>query len=213
MGRASAVFVTGIGTDVGKTLVSAGLCLAWNAKYWKPFQSGASVETDRARLVSEYGIPESQTLPEAQVLQSFSSPHHAAKQEGLSLDPCSVKLPQDRPLVVEGAGGLLVPLNEKDTVADFIQHLKLPVVLVINHYLGAINHSLLSLAYCKHAGIPIQGLVFSGVPFLDNKEIICTQYPNVPVFPDLPQLEDPKSTGLRHWAREVSQFNAVPYVW
>jgi dethiobiotin synthetase len=167
------IFVTGIGTGVGKTVVSATLVEALNADYWKPIQCGNLNESDALTVKSLISDSISQIHPEAYRFKTSSSPHYAAKMEEVEIDlaNCIRPLTENR-LIIEGAGGLMVPLNDDEYVADLIIAFDVPVVLVCRNYLGSINHTLLSIEMMKHKGIRLLGLIFSGDNFLDNEEII-----------------------------------------
>lgn len=168
--RSKKYFVTAIGTDSGKTLVSAILACKWNAAYWKPIQCGFPGDSAQMRIWLGEDWP---LLPETHTLKTPASPHFAAKEENIHIGLKDFKLPQSmQNLVVEGAGGLLVPLNEKETMADLISYLKLPVVLVVNHYLGSINHSLLTLSEIRSRKIPLAGIVFNGTDFQQSEVLI-----------------------------------------
>lgn len=167
------IFVSGIGTDVGKTVVSAILVQALQADYWKPVQAGSLNFTDTDFVKSLVSNTATAFHKEQYALQTASSPHYAAKQEGVCIDVAAFIFPStDNRLIVEGAGGLMVPLNEDHTVIDFIKHYELPVFLVANNYLGSINHTLLSIAALKQRNIPLLGIIFNGDTYLDNAEII-----------------------------------------
>ena len=157
-------FVTGIHTDVGKTMVAAAMVAHLGADYWKPVQAGLEPQTDSQRVAELAGPRLGRIWPERYRLHKPCSPHEAAAAEGLSLSLEDFELPPDtgQPLVVEGAGGLMVPLNDQNSILDLAKRLKLPLVLVIRHYLGSINHSLLSLAQIEQAGLNLAGLVFNG---------------------------------------------------
>lgn len=164
-------FVTAIGTDSGKTLFSAILTEALEADYWKPVQSGepADSNTIRQLLVND----KSKVLKERHYLQTPASPHAAAAIDGVEIHLDDFELPEGNgPLVVEGAGGLLVPLNNEDTIADLIKRLGLPVILVSNLYLGNINHTLLSCEYLKKEEIEVAGIVFNGPSNPASEEVI-----------------------------------------
>ncbi|SLN73516.1 ATP-dependent dethiobiotin synthetase BioD 1 [Falsiruegeria litorea R37] len=154
------VIVTGTDTEIGKTVFSAGLTRALKATYWKPVQSGIEAETDSqivARLSSQT------TLPEGYLLQLPASPHLSAEAEGVEIDPNVLPLPTvDGPLVVEGAGGLLVPLNRQVLYADLIADWGAPVILCARTKLGTINHTLLSLAALRERNCTILGVAFIG---------------------------------------------------
>ncbi|RTQ48909.1 dethiobiotin synthase [Hymenobacter gummosus] len=159
------LFVTGIGTDVGKTVAAAILTQALGADYWKPVQAGGLEHTDLDEVRRLVTHPGSSFHPERHRLQLAASPHRAAAAEQVQIQPADFRLP-DTPnhLVVEGAGGLLVPLAPGFLVADLVQQLGLAVVVVSRHYLGSINHTLLTLEVLRQRGIALRGLVFNGPP-------------------------------------------------
>ena len=166
-------FVTGIGTEVGKTVISAILVRALRADYWKPVQSGDLEWSDTDKVRTWSGVKDNTCFPEAYRLQEPMSPHAAAERDGVLIDRTAIELPStSRPLIVEGAGGLHVPLNRQDTMLDLIQDLGLPVILVSRHYLGSINHTLLSLSALKQRGIPLAGLIFNGHSNPDTETVI-----------------------------------------
>ncbi len=154
--------VTGTDTDVGKTVFAAGLAAHLGAHYWKPVQAGVEDGTDSQR-VAELTAGAAQILPEAHVLATPCSPHEAARIDGATIDPARLALPATRgPLVVEGAGGVLVPFADDLLAADLFARWALPVILVARTSLGTISHSLLSLEALKARGIPVHGVVFNG---------------------------------------------------
>ena len=151
------LFVTGTGTDVGKTVVAACLVRALDADYWKPIQSGLAAADDAAEIDRLTGLPPARNHPFVYALQAPLSPHEAARREGVVIDLDRFHLPRtERPLVVEGAGGLLVPLNRDCLMIDLIARLGLPVVLVGLSGLGTINHTLLSLEALRRRGLPVR---------------------------------------------------------
>ena len=167
------IFVTGIGTGVGKTIASAVLAEALQADYWKPIQCGNLDDSDSFTVKSLISNPVTRIHPESYRLKIASSPHYAAKTEGIKIDLAKFIQPETNgSLIIEGAGGLMVPLNANECVVDLIVALQTPVVLVCRNYLGSINHTLLSITLLKQRGIPLLGLIFSGGNFLDNEEII-----------------------------------------
>jgi dethiobiotin synthetase len=155
------VFITGIGTGVGKTLVSAIVAEALGAYYWKPVQAGFDEGTDAEWVGARIGS--GRVLPELYKLRMPASPHIAAREEGvvISLDRIAGELPSVRPLVVEGAGGLFVPLNDRAFMVDLALRLDATVILVSRNYLGSINHSLLTAEACKVRGLRVAGWVFN----------------------------------------------------
>lgn len=176
-------FVTATGTDVGKTLVSAILVEAMGGDYWKPIQAGALDDTDTmlvARLLSD---PHATCHPESYRLSTAMSPHGAAAIDGDSIHPAGMRVPDtDRPLFIEGAGGLMVPLNERgDLLIDLIGTFEARVVLISRNYLGSINHTLLSMEALKRRGIKVAGLVFNG-PEHSSTESFIEWYTGVPVI-------------------------------
>ncbi len=161
-------FVTAIGTDSGKTVVSAALCQALGADYWKPVQAGRPTDTDWVRTMID-----GDCHPERYLLNTPASPHYAAGVDGVRISLDDFTVPETgRPLVIEGAGGMLVPLNEKDMVIDLAAHLEAEVILVCDLYLGSINHSLLSIDYLKRRGLSVKGIIFNGEPNASSEEII-----------------------------------------
>ncbi|GAA3995552.1 dethiobiotin synthase [Hymenobacter fastidiosus] len=184
------LFITGIGTDVGKTIVSAILTEALQADYWKPVQAGLTPTTDAATVRSLVQNPVSRFHPERYRLQLPASPHAAAAAEGVTLRPGDFSIPATaNHLIVEGAGGLLVPLAPGFLLADLIGQLGLEVVVVSRNYLGSINHTLLTLEALRTRGITVRGLVFNGEPNPATEDFI-REHSGVPVMPRLrPEAE------------------------
>jgi dethiobiotin synthetase len=164
-------FITAIGTDSGKTLVSAIFTEAMQADYWKPVQAGFPRDTETVKSL----ITNSSSIfhQEAYLLNHPMSPHAAAKLDNVEIEMSRITLPiSDRPLIIEGAGGMLVPLNDKDYVIDLAVKFDVPVILVSNLYLGSINHTLLSIEALKHRNIKVKGIVFNGRPNFESERII-----------------------------------------
>jgi dethiobiotin synthetase len=156
------LFVTGIGTDVGKTIAAAILTQALEADYWKPIQAGDLDHSDSIKVSSLLSNVKSQILENSYQLNTPASPHFSAQLDGITIDLNHIKEPKtSNHLVIEGAGGLLVPLNDTDCIIDLIQK-DYEVILVSRHYLGSINHTLLSLEALKSKNIPCAGIIFSG---------------------------------------------------
>jgi dethiobiotin synthetase len=167
------IFVTGIGTDVGKTVTSAILVEALHADYWKPVQTGSYFSTDAVKIRKYVTNPKTIIHPESFVLKQYMSPHAAAELEGQHITLDNINAPEtSNTLVIEGAGGLMVPLNEKEFVVDIITKLDAEVVLVIQNYLGSINHSILSIDALRFRNIPVMGIVFNGPPHKLSEDII-----------------------------------------
>jgi dethiobiotin synthetase len=184
--------IAGTDTDVGKTVVSALVVQGLGARYWKPVQSGLAEGSDSQRVRELLGLPAERILPEAYRLQAPVSPHWAAEQDGVAIDPDALALPDvDGPLVVECAGGLLVPLRRDLMQIDQIQRWGLPVVLVARSGLGTLNHTLLSVEALRRRHIPLLGLVLNGPPHADNPGTLreLSGAPLLGCLPPLPQLE------------------------
>lgn len=156
-------FVTGIGTDVGKTVIAAILTESLEADYWKPIQAGDLDNSDTIKVMNLVSNTKTVFHKEAYQLTEPMSPHAAADIDGITINIDEVQLPiTNNNLIVEGAGGLMVPLNDKDLIIDLIKKLNLEVVLVSQNYLGSINHTLLSVEVLKAKGIKIAGIIFNG---------------------------------------------------
>ncbi len=178
--------VTGISTDVGKTVVSALLCEALQADYWKPVQSGAKEGTDSA-AIRALTAETTRIFDEVYCLQEPLSPHAAAMLEHTRIESASLRIPNhDRPLIIEGAGGVHVPLNDRQTFLDVMQVWDIPVIVVSKNYLGSINHTLLTLEVLQQRGIPIAGVVFNGAP-TPLSESAISAYSKVPVLGHVPE--------------------------
>jgi len=182
------VFVTGTDTGVGKTWVSAWLTRSWGAAYWKPVQSG-TIEGWDADLVKQVA-PDATIFPSRHAFPDPLSPDQAATRAGVRIDLDDFELPKhDGPLVVEGAGGLLVPLDDLTLMADLMLRLGLPLVLVARSGLGTINHTLLSVAEIRRRKLPLEGVVLVGPEHPENRDAI-EHFGGVPVVAHLPPLPD-----------------------
>ncbi len=165
--------IAGIGTEIGKTLISSILIEYLQADYWKPIQSGALDFTDTDTVKSL--ISNSKTIfhPEIYRLNEPMSPHAAAAIDGVGIELSKFQLPQtDNHLIIELAGGLMVPLNDRETNLDLIKKLNIPVILISKNYLGSINHTLLSVEMLKINNIPVKGLIFNGEPNKYSEDFI-----------------------------------------
>ena len=166
--------VTGTDTGVGKTVVSAALANHLNAYYWKPVQAGLDEATDRDTVMQLSGLSASHMLPEVYRLNTPCSPHEAARIDGVEIDLARLTLPAiPGPLVVEGAGGVLVPLSMDTVYADLFAQWQLPVILVARTTLGTINHSLLSLEALRARDVTVHGVIFSGDENAASEQAIC----------------------------------------
>jgi len=164
-------FVTAIDTDSGKTLASSILCEAFEYNYWKPIQSGLPRDSDTvSKLISNN---KTKVFPEAYLLNTPVSPHASAKIDGIEINLNKIALPEcDRPIVVEGAGGCLVPINQNDFVIDIALKLNTEIILVSDLYLGSINHTLLTCELLRQRKAKVKGIIFNGQPNPESEQII-----------------------------------------
>ena len=165
--------VTGTDTGIGKTRFAAALTAALNGCYWKPIQAGLDEPTDSETVAILSGLPADRILPEAYRLRSPLSPHRAAEIDNVTIDPTALAPPRtDRPLVIEGAGGVLVPVGGTLLFADIFARWQLPAILCARTTLGTINHSLLSIEALRARNVPILGLAFIGDANEDSEAAI-----------------------------------------
>jgi dethiobiotin synthetase len=170
----SGFIVTGTDTDVGKTVFAAALAGHLGGWYWKPVQAGLDGGSDRERVAALCGLPAERLLQEAWRLTTPCSPHRAAEIDGVEIDPDALPLPPQSPLVVEGAGGALVPVTREVLFADLFARWGLPTIVVARTALGTINHSLLTIEALRVRGVPIHGVAFIGDAVEDSEATICT---------------------------------------
>lgn len=184
------IIVTGTDTGIGKTVFAAALAGALGAHYWKPVQAGIEEEgADAQRVAHLGGLPEGKVLAEAYSLATPCSPHLAAEIDGVAIDPARLALPVVvGPLVVEGAGGALVPISRAETYADQFARWGAPAVLVARTSLGTINHSLLSIEALRARGVDLLGVAFVGDAVEDSEATICAMG-NVRRLGRLPRLD------------------------
>jgi dethiobiotin synthetase len=167
------IFVTGIGTGIGKTIVSAVLVEKLKADYWKPVQSGELDNSDTMKVKALVTNATTDFHPESYRLTQPYSPHKSAAIDGVIIDPEKITTPKtDNNLIIEGAGGLMVPLNDRFLMIDLIRKLNAEVILVSQNYLGSINHTLLSAHALKQHEIPVKGIIFNGQSNLNSEEYI-----------------------------------------
>jgi dethiobiotin synthetase len=191
------LLVTGTDTGVGKTVVSALLCAALDAMYWKPVQTGSREGTDRETVRRLAALAPGDEIPETYLLPEPVSPHLAAKWNGVHIRLEAIRkpsIPETKWLIVEGAGGVLVPLNDTDFMVDLMKFLAFPVVLVTRTSLGTINHTLLSLEALRRRSIAVAGIVLNGGENRDNREAL-ERYGRVPILgwvPPLPEISREK---------------------
>ena len=192
--------ICGTDTDVGKTIVSALFVQGLDANYWKPVQSGTEGGGDRQRVIDLLELPQERWHPEAYAFKAPVSPHWAAEREGKCIDPDQLQLPAIAgPLVVETAGGLMVPLTRQWLQIQQLERWQLPVVLVARSELGTLNHTLLSLEALRKRNIPILGLVINGPAHADNPRTL-NELGQIPLLCELPPLEQLNAAALaRQW--------------
>ncbi len=182
-------FVTGTDTDVGKTVVAALLCEQLNAYYWKPIQSGTIEVEDKKNVQKIADIPDERILPCTYELKEPLSPHEAAFREGVTIELEKIITPQvNGPLVIEGAGGVMVPLNNDAMMIDLICQMDCEVIVVARSGLGTINHTLLTLGALYHHSVPVKGVVLNGPLNSDNKRAI-EKFGETRILAQLPFVE------------------------
>jgi dethiobiotin synthase len=185
----SDLFVTGTDTGVGKTLVSALLVAALNRGYWKPIQTGAVEGTDRETVKQWTGLSSERSYPESYIFDPPVSPHLAAEWKKTVIDLQRIQRPSSPDaLIVEGAGGILVPINAGQSMLDLARHLRIPIVIATRTTLGTINHTLMTIAAIREAKLDILGVVMSGPENMDNLRAI-ERYGNVQVIGWIPWLD------------------------
>lgn len=182
------IFVTGTDTGIGKTLVSAILTTGLKAHYWKPIQSGTIDGTDTEWIQSVSKLPASHFIPEVYSLAQPLSPHAAAVLDGVNIQLSAINLPNVTPLIVEGAGGIMVPLNKGQYILDLMQRLSLPVIVVAKSGLGTINHTLLTIERLRDKGVEILGVVMNGPINRSNRESL-EHYGAINVLAEIPQID------------------------
>jgi len=189
--------VAGTDTDVGKTVFAAALVAALDGQYWKPVQCGLADETDADIVERLSGLPKNRILPEVYRLNTPASPHLAAERDGIEIEVDRLVPPvSERPLVVEPAGGLMVPLTRRFLQIDLIARWKLPVVLCAATRLGTINHTLLSIEALKRRTIPLIGVAFIGDEQADSERTIA-EMGNVRLLGRLPHVDPLSPATLR----------------
>ncbi len=196
--------VTGIGTDIGKTVVSAILAEALNATYWKPVQAGELENSDSIKI-KKWCSESVQVLPEAFRLTEPVSPHLAASIDNLNISTDYLKIPElEGDLIIEGAGGILVPLNNEGLLfIDVVKYWDLPVILVSRHYLGSINHTLLTAEILKNNNIKVEGIVFVGNENKATEEIILKKT-GLPLIARIPLVTEINKEFIQKEANRIS---------
>jgi dethiobiotin synthetase len=191
------LFITGTDTGVGKTVLSALLVASLNRRYWKPIQTGAVEGTDRESVMKLAEVPQERTHPEAFLFDPPLSPHLAAEQQGTRIDLEAIHRPEDpEPIIIEGAGGVLVPINEQVLMLDLMRQLDARIIIATRTTLGTINHSLLTIAAIRNARLEVGGVVMVGHENSDNRQAI-ERYGNVAVVGTVPWLDSINAGTLR----------------
>ena len=200
------IFVTGTDTDVGKTIVSAGLCLSWPAHYWKPIQAGADPCTDN-EIMAQF-IPKGNIYPSTYNLKKACSPNQAAQWEDITIQKDSLMSAYKKihsPVVIEGAGGALVPFNDQESMLDLMVQFNAPVIIVARSALGTLNHSFLTLKALRTSNINILGIIMVGKLHPDNKRDI-EAIGNIPVLLELPMLKKIDIDSLKEHFKKLKSF-------
>lgn len=204
---AQKIFISGIGTEVGKTIVSAVLTEALQADYWKPVQAGNMEFSDSQTVRNLISNKKSVIHPEKYAMYLAASPHLAAKEEGIKIRVADFEIPETKNevLLIEGAGGLMAPLNNKETMINLAKHLEAKVVLVGINYLGSINHTLLSAYALQKEGIDVLGIIFNGRKH-DPSEKVIQKLTGLPVLGRVERLAEPTKELI---AQEAEKFKNI----
>jgi dethiobiotin synthetase len=201
------IFISGIGTEVGKTVVSAVITEALQADYWKPVQAGNMEFSDSQTVRNLISNKKSVIHPEKYAMFLAASPHLAAKEEGIRMRVEDFEAPQtdNEILLIEGAGGLMAPLNNKETMIHLAKHLQAKVILVSINYLGSINHTLLSAYALQKEGVEVLGIIFNGRKH-DPSEKIITKMTGIPVLGRVERMPEPTKELV---AKEAEKFRSI----
>lgn len=200
------LFVSGIGTEVGKTVCSAILTQYFQSDYWKPVQSGDLHHSDSMKI-KEWTGGHTVIHQETYCLKLAASPHQSAAEEGISICISDFKLPETQNnLIIEGAGGLMVPLSETEFMIDFIEKLHLPVALVARNYLGCINHTLLSLMVLKQKNIRLDYLILNGNFPPDTERIICRNITGETKIVRIPDIEKITEESIESVSKQLTNL-------
>lgn len=201
-------FITGIGTNVGKTVASAILTEALEADYWKPIQSGNIEGTDRQTVLHLISNTKTVCFTECYNFKAPLSPNMAAalEAEEINLDKIQVPITNNTALIIEGAGGILVPLNQEAFVIDLAHPLNAEIILVVSNYLGCINHTLLSLNYLLSQSLPIKGIILNGY-FSEDLKATLLHFIKVPVLAHIPELSELNKESIHLASRQINKAN------
>lgn len=197
-------FITGIGTGVGKTFISAILTEALEADYWKPIQCGTEGGTDVSRITDLISNDKTRIHEEAYCFDEPVSPHMAAARQGASIAVESIELPEsfNQNMIIEGAGGILVPLNGTDYVIDLARYCEAEIILVCSSYLGCINHSLLSLDFLLKSDMHIKGLVLNGNFDPEVRKAII-KFSELPIIAEIPHITEVSKETVKAQTKNV----------
>lgn len=200
------LFVTGIGTEIGKTVCSAILTKYFKADYWKPIQSGDLHFSDSMKI-KEWVGEDVIIHPERYRLKLAASPHQSAAEEGVLINSNDFKLHETQNnLIVEGAGGLMVPISDDEFIIDLIEKLNLPVALVVKNYLGCINHTLLSLMALEQKNIKLEYLILNGNFPADTERIICKNIQEETKIIRIPEIENITKENIERITKQLEKI-------
>lgn len=200
------LFVTGIGTEIGKTVCSAILTKYFKADYWKPIQSGDLHFSDSMKI-KEWAGENVAIYPERYRLQLAASPHQSAAEEEILINSNDFKLPETQNnLIVEGAGGLMVPISDDECIIDLIEKLNLPVALVVKNYLGCINHTLLSLMALEQKNIKLEYLILNGNFPADTERVICKNIQEETKIIRIPEIENITKENIERITKQLEKI-------
>ncbi len=201
-------FVTGIGTEVGKTVCSAVLTKYFEAEYWKPVQSGDLDYSDTMKIKDWVG-KHTVCHPERYRFKLAASPHQSAREEGILIDLNEFQIPKTQNhLIIEGAGGLMVPLNDKEFIIDLIEKLNVPAALVVKNYLGCINHTLLSVLVLNQKKIKLDYLILNGNFPPDTERVICENIPPETEIIRIPDLENITEESIENIVQQLEKIES-----
>ncbi len=200
------LFVTGIGTGIGKTIVATVLTEKLKADYWKPIQSGDLDNSDTAKVKELVSNSDTKFHPEAYKLTQAFSPHKSAAIDNIRIELEKIILPEsNNRIIIEGAGGLMVPLNEKDLMVDLIEQLDAEVILVSKNYLGSINHTLLSLEILRIRNISLKGIIFNGESDSYSEELILN-FAGVESIGRIPLINNLNKSSVMEAGRQLNEL-------
>ncbi|WP_196891269.1 dethiobiotin synthase [Aureivirga marina] len=197
-------FITGIGTEVGKTIASAVVTESLQADYWKPIQAGELEYSDTDKVKDFISNTKTKFHPNAYGLKTPMSPHAAAEIENIEIDLEKIVCPKtENNLVIEGAGGLLVPLNNTETIADLLKP-EYKIIVVSRHYLGSINHTLLTIEMIRNKGLEVAGIIFNGDEHPTTENII-QKMTNVPVIGRINEEKEFTNEKISFYANQLEE--------